>query len=150
MVEYASALEDLYTAAGLPQKAHEQGALLETIEKLGKATNEKTNRNLALALADHDKHLEAALDLMETEVPNRGDVYTWDALSWVLFKNGRFEAAKSASEKAVRLGTPEPLFYYHASKIADACGEREAAHTFSDRLISLNVKFDIAKRVRSE
>lgn len=118
LVEYASALEDLYATARLPAKAQEQAALIETIEKLGRATNEKTNRNLALALADHDQHLDVALELVETEIPNRGDVYTWDALSWVLYKNGRLEDAKAASEKALKLNTPEPLFHYHASKIA--------------------------------
>lgn len=120
LVEYASALEDLYNAARMPAKAQEQAALIETIEKLGQATNEKTNRNLALALADHDRHLDIALELVETEIPNRPDVYTWDALSWVLFKNGRLEEAKAASEKALKLNTPEPLFRYHASKIATA------------------------------
>ena len=120
MVEYASALEDLYKTAGMPAKAQAQAALIETIEKLGRATNEKTNRNLALALADHDRHLDLALELVETEIPNRPDVYTWDALSWVLFKNGRIEEAKAASAKALKLNTPEPLFRYHASKIASA------------------------------
>ncbi len=147
LVEYASALENLYTAAGLPAKAREQAALLETIETLGKATNEKTNRNLALALADHGRHLGVALELMQVELPNRGDVYTWDALSWVLFKNGRVQEAKTASDKALKLGTPEPLFYYHAAQIAAACGSREASRSYSDRLMSLNPKFDIAKTI---
>lgn len=120
LVEYASALEDLYAAAGQSSKALEQEALIATIEKLGMAAKEKTNRNLALALADHDKDLSFALQLVETEIADRPDVYTWDALSWVLFKNGRYEEARDASRKALRLGTPEPLFHYHASKIAAA------------------------------
>lgn len=146
LVEYASTLEDLYAAAGQTRKAQQEDELIGTIEKLGKATNEKTNRNLALALADHQKDAAVALHLVEAEIPVRGDVYTWDALSWVLFQNGRVEEAKTAALKAVRLGTPEPLFYYHASKIAFAAGDRETARRYSDRLASLNPKFDIAKR----
>ncbi|MGA8026019.1 MAG: tetratricopeptide repeat protein [Bryobacteraceae bacterium] len=118
LVEYAGALEDLYMKAGLTSKAQEQRDLIETIEKLGRATNEKTNRNLALTLADRDRHLDVALRLMQAEIPVRGDVYTWDALAWVLFKNGRLEEAKAASAKALKLGTPEPIFYYHARCIA--------------------------------
>jgi tetratricopeptide (TPR) repeat protein len=118
MVEYAGALEDLYAAAGKPSKSRGQRELIETIEKLGKVTNEKTNRNLALVLADHSRDLAVALSLMQTELPIRGDVYTWDALSWVLFKNGRLEEARTASAKATRLGTPEPAFYRHAKEIA--------------------------------
>lgn len=123
MVEYAGALEDLYHAAGRTSKAQMQRELIETIEKLGQATNEKTNRNLALVLANHSRDLSLALHLMETELPVRGDVYTWDALGWVLFKNGRLVEARTASAKATRLGTPEPEFYHHAREIAQAIHE---------------------------
>jgi len=118
MVEYAGALEDLYTTAGMASKAQEQRDLIETIEKLGRANQEKTNRNLALVLADHGRDLALAVELMETEIPTRGDVYTWDALSWVLFKSGRVAEAREASAKALKLGTPEPTFYKHATQIA--------------------------------
>jgi len=115
--QYAGELEDLYTTAGRADKAREERDLITTIEKLGKVTNEKTNRNLALLLADHNRDLPMALDLMKAELPVRGDVYTWDAYSWVLYKSGRLEEAKQASEKALRLHTPEPIFYAHARQI---------------------------------
>ena len=145
LVEYAGALEDLYTASGLPGKAAEQRELIETIETLGKVTNEKTNRNLALLLADRGRHVDFALNLMKAEIPVRGDVYTWDAMSWVLFKCGRIAEAKAASAKALQLHTPEPLFYYHASKIASASGDVDASRQYSNCLSSLNPKFDFGK-----
>jgi tetratricopeptide (TPR) repeat protein len=125
LVEYAGALEDLFTAAGMPQKAREQSELLEALEKLGAATNEKTNRNLALVLADHNRNLKLALQLMEAELPTRPDVYTWDALSWVLFRSGRIPEAMEASAKAMKFDTPEPLFYRHATAIAKAAVNAE-------------------------
>jgi tetratricopeptide (TPR) repeat protein len=145
LVEYAGALQDLYTAAGMTTKAKEQQDLIATIETIGRATNEKTNRNLALLLADHDRDLSLASDLMRTEIAVRPDVYTWDAWSWVLFKGGRLDEAKAASAKAIRLGTPEPLFYYHANKIAIATGDVKAARLHTDRLMALNPRFDFAK-----
>jgi len=145
LVEYAGALEDLYTAAGMPAKARKQRELIATIETLGKANNEKTNRNLALTLADHNRDLALALQLMETEIPARGDVYTWDAYSWVLFKTGRLEQARDASRKALKLGTPEPVFYYHAGKIALALADEKSRREYFDRLASLNARFDFAK-----
>ena len=117
LAQYAGALEDLYNAAHMPQKAREQRDLIATIEKLGQATNEKTNRNLALLLADHNRDLPLALQLMKAELPVRGDVYTWDAYAWVLYKTGRFEEAKEASQKALSQHTPEPIFYAHARQI---------------------------------
>jgi tetratricopeptide (TPR) repeat protein len=120
MVEYAGALEDLYTSAGMTAKAREQEELIDALEKIGAATNEKTNRNLALVLADHNRNLKLALQLMEAEILTRPDVYTWDALAWVLFRSGRVSEAAEASAKALKLNTPEPRFYYHADAIASA------------------------------
>jgi tetratricopeptide (TPR) repeat protein len=147
LVEYAGALEDLYTAAGMPEKARQQRDLVAAIEKIGKVTNEKTNRNLALLLADHVRDLSFALNLIQTEIPIRGDVYTWDALAWVLFKTGNLQEAKTASAKALKLGTPEPIFYYHASKIARAAGDPQAAQEYANRLSALNAKFDFGKQL---
>ena len=145
MVEYAGALEDLYSSAGMNGKADEQRELLRTIQQLGRANNEKTNRNLALLLADRNRNLPAALELMKAEIPTRGDVYTWDAFSWVLFKNGRVEEAKEASEKALKFDTPEPVFYYHAAKIAAASGDEKRSLAYAGRLSSLNPRFDFGK-----
>ncbi len=117
LAQYAGALEDLYSKAGMTAKAREQRDLIATIETLGKATNEKTNRNLALLLADHNRDLPLALELMKAELPVRGDVYTWDAYSWVLYKSGQVEEARKASKKALSLHTPEPVFYAHARQI---------------------------------
>ena len=117
LVEYASALEDLYRKQGQNQKAIAQQRLIDAIDTLGRARHEQTNRTLALILANHDRNLDRALELMEAEIPVRGDVYTWDAYSWVLFKLGRVEEARTASLKALRMSTPEPDFYVHAGKI---------------------------------
>ena len=125
--DYAGALEDLYSATGQTDKANQQRAMIKTIEKLGQANKEKVNRNLALLLADHDRDLDVALNLIETELPTRGDVYTWDAYSWILFKNHRLDEASEASAKAMRLNTPEPKFRYHAEQIAKASETEKAS-----------------------
>jgi len=145
LVEYTGALEDLYTRSGSPRKAGDERELLAVIEKLGKASNEKTNRTLALVLADHDRNLPLALELVRTEIVERPDVYTWDALSWVLFKNGRIPEAREASKKALKFQTPEPLFYYHARAIAEAAGDSAEAESAAARLQTLNPKFDVGK-----
>jgi tetratricopeptide (TPR) repeat protein len=145
--DYAAALEDLYTSAGLMTKAREQRAMITTIETLGRANSEKVNRNLALLLADHERDLPVALSLIETELPQRPDVYTWDAYAWILFKNHRLAEAQAASAKALRLNTPEPVFYYHAEQIAKASGDETSVHEYSARVTELNAKFDFAKTV---
>src|SRR3954462_3660328 len=69
LVEYAAALEDLYLTTGKQKEAKKQRDLIAAIEKLGAAANEKTNRNLALSLADHDRDVNVALTLMRAEIP---------------------------------------------------------------------------------
>jgi hypothetical protein len=91
----------------MKDKAREQRELIDAIDQLGKANHEKTNRNSAIIPADHDRNLERALELLEAELPVCGDVYTWDAYSWVLYKIGRYTEARAAPVKALRLGTPE-------------------------------------------
>jgi tetratricopeptide (TPR) repeat protein len=123
MVEYAGALEDLYTSAGLFAKAQAQRDTIDVIDRLGAVKGETTNRNLALILADHRHNLAHALELIQAEIATRPDVYTWDALSWALYQSGRIEEAKAASAKAMKFNTPEPKFHEHAAMIAAAVSE---------------------------
>jgi tetratricopeptide (TPR) repeat protein len=132
MVEYAGALEDLYHRHGREAQAAGQQALIDAIDTLGKAAKESTNRSLALILADHNRRLDRAWDLIHAELSSRGDVYTWDVYSWVLFKMGRIPEARAASLKALRWSTPEPSFYAHAAQIAEAAGEKAAAEDYRD------------------
>jgi tetratricopeptide (TPR) repeat protein len=135
LVEYAGALEDLYRKQGRNQKALAQQHLIDAIDKLGRARREQTNRALVLILANHDRGLERALELIEAEIPSRGDVYTWDAFSWVLFKLGRVQEARRASLRALRMSTPEPDFYRHAAQIAEAAGESTIAAQYREHLM---------------
>lgn len=118
--DYAAALYDLYWKAGRKNEATKQMALIDTIDVLSKANGEKTNRNLALIYADHDRKLNRALELATAELESRQDVYTYDALAWALYKNGLYEEAGKASEKAMRLSTSEPMFQMHATKIRES------------------------------
>ena len=141
--EYAAALDALYTTSGKPAEAKKQRALVDMIDKLGQAKGETTNRNLVLLYADQDRKLDRALQLAQAELGSRRDVYTYDALAWALYKNGRLEEAEAASAKAIRLNTPEPIFYYHAGMIAAAAGKKADAKINLERALSLNPKFDV-------
>jgi len=142
LVEYAAALEDLYTAAGKPEAAHRQAGMIEMIDRMEQASGLNVNRNLAMAYADRDRRLDRALALIEGEMRGRRDIYTFDALGWVLYKNKKFEEAGKAKEKALELGTPEPGFYYHAAMIERALGQTEGARKHLEKALALNPNFD--------
>jgi tetratricopeptide (TPR) repeat protein len=142
MPEYASALAHLYRRAGKRLEARRQLELLDVIDKMARATQEKTNRNLALVFADQDKNLARSLELAQAELEGRGDVYTYDALAWALYKNGKLVEAARAAGQALQFGTPEPSFYYHAGMIAHALGNNAGAVKYLERALALNPRFD--------
>jgi tetratricopeptide (TPR) repeat protein len=120
MPDYAAALFDLYTRLGQSREAKQQKDLIDTIDAVSKASGERANRNLVLIFADHDWKLDRALELAEGELEFRRDVYSYDALAWALYKNGRIAEAREAIEKALKLGTPETMFHEHARLILEA------------------------------
>jgi tetratricopeptide (TPR) repeat protein len=142
MPEYASALADLYALTGKKAEAERQLQLIDVIDKMARANNEKTNRNLALVFADQGRNLARALELAQAELQVRGDVYTYDALAWALYWNGKLAEASEASRKALQFGTPEPVFYYHAGMIANALGSKAEAAQHLGRALALNPHFD--------
>ncbi len=142
MPEYAQALQDLYTRAKAMRLAKQQSDLIDAIEVTMRASGEKTNRNVALLYADQNRKLDRARELVENEIKVRPDVYTQDALAWVLFRQGELAAAWEASEKARALGTPEPAFHFHAGMIADAQGKKELARAEFAAALGLNPQFD--------
>ena len=143
MVQYAGALHDLYAATGKNAEARQQADLVDVTAKLEEASNMKANRTLALVYANQDRNLPGALELAEADFEVRHDVYTYDALAWALYKNKRYAEARKASDQALKLGTPEAQFFYHAGMIANALGDRSAAKNELQKALAQNAGFDL-------
>lgn len=139
--EYAASLERLYDRLGENSKAQKQRELLDVIDKLGHVNGEKGNRALALAYADENRNLNRALELARGELDVREDVYTYDALSWVLYRSGKQAEAEEASERALKRHTPEPMFLYHAGVIAISGKREEEGRKLLQRALALNANF---------
>jgi tetratricopeptide (TPR) repeat protein len=139
--EYAASLEAIYTKLGKTAEAEQQRQLIDVIDKLGRVNGEKGNRMLAVIYADQNRNLDRALELVRGELETRKDVYTYDALSWVLFRSGRQTEAEEASQKALAMHTPEPMFYYHAGLIAMAGGNPRAGADLLKQAVALNPRF---------
>jgi tetratricopeptide (TPR) repeat protein len=139
--EYAGALETICTQLRKTTEADQQRNLLDVIDKLGRVNGEKGNRALALVYANENRHLDRALEQIRGELETRKDVYTYDALSWVLFRGGNQKDAEAASQKALAMHTPEPMFLYHAGVIAIAGGNEQAGKELLARALALNPEF---------
>lgn len=141
--DYAAALYDLYTAQKDTKNAKKQLEMIDVIDQINKNNGEITNRNVALIFADHNYHVDRALQLATAELDVRKDIYSYDALAWALYKNEKFAEASEAMAKALRMGTPEPAFYYHAEQIALAVGKTKEAEEYrkhyANRFISVTL-----------
>ena len=140
---FVAELGDIYARSGNQAEAKKQYALVEYIGLLGHINQVLHNRDLALFYADHDMKLAESLDLAQKELEVRHDVYTWDALAWALYKNGKLTEAAQASEKAMQFGTQDPLLLFHAGMIADRLGEPDQARAALKEALQINPRFHL-------
>jgi tetratricopeptide (TPR) repeat protein len=140
---YVAELGDLYTKAGNPAEARKQYQLVQYIGLLGHINQVLHNRDLALFYADHDMKLDEALALAQKEFEVRHDIYTWDALAWALYKNGRYQEASDAIENALRPGARDALLFFHAGMIANRLGQNALAKDRLQESLSINPRFHV-------
>jgi tetratricopeptide (TPR) repeat protein len=140
---YAAALYDLDLQVGRSDDARQQLALVEFISKLNPLNERLFYRELALFYADHNLKLKESVDLAKKELEVRHDIYTWDILAWVLFKNGRIPEAAEAMDKALALGTGDALLDFHAGMIELQLGQSARAQTLFQRALALNPHFHL-------
>ncbi|MGD0963233.1 MAG: tetratricopeptide repeat protein [Candidatus Acidiferrales bacterium] len=140
---YAAALGDVYAKAGRPAEAKQQYDLVEYINRLNVFNQAVYNRELSVFYADHDIHLRQALELARKEFEIRHDIYTWDALAWALYKNSQPGQAAVAIKEALRLGTKDPLLFFHAGMIYERLGDSQRAGDYLARAIALNPQFHL-------
>jgi tetratricopeptide (TPR) repeat protein len=140
---YIAELGDLYAKSGNQVEARKQYALVEYIGLLGHINQVLHNRDLAIFYADHDIKLTEALELAQKELEVRHDIYTWDAVAWALYKNGKLAEAAEASAKATQFGTRDSLLLFHAGMIADAMGQPEHARSGLKLALQINPNFHL-------
>ncbi len=147
---FVGELGDLYSRTGNQAEAKKQYQLVEYIGLLGKINQVLHNRDLALFYADHDTKLPEALTLAHKEFEVRHDIYTWDALAWALYKNGRYADASKASGKALAHGTRDALLRYHAGMIAAKLGDSVRAKKELTEALAINPHFHLIYAVEAQ
>jgi tetratricopeptide (TPR) repeat protein len=140
---YVAELGDVYKKAGRVHEAQQQYDLVEYIGHLSKLNQVLANRELALFYADQGVKLPEALELARKELDVRHDIYTWDTLAWVLYKNGRFQEAREAINKALSLHTNDALLLFHAAMICHSLAKDSEAADFLSRALKTNPHFHV-------
>ncbi len=139
---YVGELGDIYAKTGRTAEAEKQYKLVEYIGLLGHINQVLHNRDLALFYADHDRNLAESLTLARKEFEVRSDIYTWDALAWALYKNGKYLEADEAMSHALRLGTRDPVLLFHAGMISAKVGRGAQAVSQLDAAMKINPHFN--------
>jgi tetratricopeptide (TPR) repeat protein len=143
MPMFVAELGDMYTRAGNLPEARKQYQLVEYIGLLGHINQVLHNRDLALFYADHDIKLDEALALAHKEFEVRHDIYTWDALAWALYKNGKYQEASDAIDHALRPGTRDAVLFFHAGMIASSLGQTSQAKGRLETALRINPQFHV-------
>jgi tetratricopeptide (TPR) repeat protein len=141
--QYVSQLGDLERAAGDEQTAREQYALIGAIERLLVANGVRTNLETALFRADHAIRPAQTIALARRARRERPSIDGDDALAWALARARRCREALIPSRHALRLGTLDPLKFFHRAYIENCAGNRGAARAWAHRALALNPRFSV-------
>jgi tetratricopeptide (TPR) repeat protein len=138
----ALALGELYDRMGQMDEAQKQYELFESLERENSAA-ENDMHHLISYWTNHARNLDEALALAQQERTRRRDVFTCDTLAWAQYQKGHFADAKKSSDEALRLGTRDARFLYHAGMIAYALGDRRSAENYLRDSLAINSSFDV-------
>src|ERR687889_1656635 len=128
--EYAIALGDVYAAMGVRVKAEEQYDIVRSMDKLLRANGVDTDLEIALFNADHDIDLQTSLEKARAAYDARPSIHAADVLAWTLYKTGNYKEAQEYFSEALKLGTHDPLKFFHAGMISKALGEKDQARHY--------------------
>ncbi|WP_338675636.1 tetratricopeptide repeat protein [Streptomyces sp. SCSIO 30461] len=134
------ALGELYEAAGQPERAREQYAVVGTYTGLARAGGVNPDLDTALAAADHGDRA-AALRAARAEWQRRRTVHTEDALAWALHRSGKSDEALPHARKATATGYRNATFLFHRGMIELAVGDSTAARASLSLALKLNPGF---------
>jgi tetratricopeptide (TPR) repeat protein len=148
--EYVIALGDLYTVTGRSAEAARQYALVHAEERLLRAGGVNVDLEIALFDADHGVDLANGLAAARQEWAKRKSIHVADALAWELHANGRYKEALRYANRALRLGTRNPLFFFHRGMIERALGNVPAARRDLATALEINAHFSILWSTHAE
>jgi tetratricopeptide (TPR) repeat protein len=139
--EYVVALGETELAAARAAQARHDLALVGVEERLLHAAGVNTDTELALYEADHGAPARA-LVLARRAWQDAPSVRSADALGWALTSAGRPRAAMPWAGRALRLGSRDPMFLYHAGIAAQRAGRFAEARRRLTAALALNRRFN--------
>ena len=138
--EYVIALGEAELAAGRGSAARRDLELVRVEERLLQQSGVDTDTELALYEANHGDPARAVA-LARRSWEAAPSVRSADALGWALTQSGRPAAGVSWATRALRLGSRDHLFLYHAGMSARADGRGALARRYLEGALAGNARF---------
>jgi tetratricopeptide (TPR) repeat protein len=142
--EFAIALGELYQTSGRALEAQQQYDLVRAIHRLQAGAGVNVDAEAALFEADHGSDAEGTVAQARAAYQLRPSLFAADVLAWALYQAGDFEQAQRYSQEALRLGTQEALWHFHAGMIAHALGDEAAAAEQMRAALAINPHFSLS------
>jgi len=147
--EYVIGLGETEQAAGRPAAARRDLQLVGAEQQLLASAGVNTDVDLALYEANHGSP-RRAVALARRAWASAPSVRSADALGWALTRSGDAREGLGWAKRALRLGSVDPAFLYHAGIAAKAAGRRDLAVRWLRGALARNPRFSPLYGPRAE
>jgi tetratricopeptide (TPR) repeat protein len=147
--EYAVGLAEAELAAGRRADAREDLALVEVQQRLLRRGGVNIDAEMAIVEADHGS-ADRAVRLARAAWTDAPSVRAADALGWSLTRAGEPAAGLTYAQRALRLGSRDAMFLYHAGLAARDAGRGDLARRYLARALEANPRFSPLHAPRAE
>jgi tetratricopeptide (TPR) repeat protein len=138
--EYVVGLADAQQASGRRAAARETLALVEVQQRLLRRGGINVDAEMAIVEADHGSAARAVA-LARRAWAAAPSVRSADALGWALTRAGRPQEGLEFAARALRLGSRDAMFLFHAGIAARDAGRPDLARRNLSRALSGNPRF---------
>jgi len=138
-----SLLADLLDRTGRKAEALRQRATVGVVERLLRASGVRVDLESAVYQADNRIGPAQTVELARKARAARPSIYGDDALAWALARAGRCDEALPLAARALRLGTRDPLLFFHRGYAEGCAGNRAAMRLWYERALAVSPEFSV-------
>jgi tetratricopeptide (TPR) repeat protein len=138
-----SLLADLLERTGRKAEARRQRATVGVVEQLLRASGVRVDLESAVYRADNRIGPAETVELARKARAARPSIYGDDALAWALARAGRCDEAQPLAARALRLGTRDPVLFFHRGYAEGCAGNRSVMRKWYARALDVNPEFSV-------